>query len=725
MPSRCESMSSKNAPYHKHTTSNKRSHKKYEKGLNDIDNYNVLLSYVNELASHKLGYPVSLLTYLGMVDNRILGILPNSLANVLLNNVGDPFKDSETSLLEVKKHEREIIHILEKYYGLPKGEARGYVTTGGTEGNFAGIWWSKRYLINQALDKLIATDDKIKLQVKQVQELEAEMARTSFADLKTRVDTLQEMVTLNKTIADNRNIVQQLLTPTVFYAKGHTHYSIPKIAEILKLNIRPVEPNQDGSIDLANLEKQILIHSGAHPNSPIIIIANIGTTITGAIDDVPGIKKLLDRFKDRLKYTIHLDGALTGFVMPIVKPFGPVANYFDAIGVNTLAVSAHKYPGLSQPCGIILAQKYFFEKAFEKSERSIDYVGNILDVTITGSRSGLNVLMFYHALYTLGLHKNTNKLKMMVSNNLSNAKYLYRKLVNIYGAEKVRYLYHFNVSFPQPSMHLAKKYQLMLSGGMATICVLTNVNKQLIDQFISELLIDKEKSMSQTHTTDYKIIDLNDEYVTPTIKLFARSFIASEPMTRQLGIAYPDYEPFAREVVLKALKDGLSKIALDDKNNVIACCLVEDMAEPFVPKLTHYPQLKPVFSLLDQLSKPFFQNKAFIKGKIVHAIITAVEAEHRGKKLSIIINKAASDFAARKGYDFAYVDATNERSQKNVAEYNLFKLINHIEYKDFTMDNSVKPFKDVEGGASSYIIVMRPGIKLDDLEQCYKVEEKY
>ena len=85
-----------------------------------INEFKSLLQYVDHLAQHKLGYPVSLLTYLGVIDNRILGILPGSLANVLLNNVGDPFKDSETSLMEVKKHEREIITILEKYYGLKK-----------------------------------------------------------------------------------------------------------------------------------------------------------------------------------------------------------------------------------------------------------------------------------------------------------------------------------------------------------------------------------------------------------------------------------------------------------------------------------------------------------------------------------------------------------------------------------------------------------------------------
>src|SRR5205085_6000551 len=127
------------------------------------------------------------------------------------------------------------------------------------------------------------------------------------------------------------------------------------------------------------------------------------------------------------------------FVMPILKPFGEISNYFDALGVNTLAFSAHKYPGLSQPCGIILARQPFFEKAFEKTERSVEYVGNILDVTITGSRSGLNVLMFYNALRALDLHKNAEKLKELVKENIETATYLSDELVKVFGKDKVNY----------------------------------------------------------------------------------------------------------------------------------------------------------------------------------------------------------------------------------------------------------------------------------------------
>ena len=478
---------------------------------NRVSDFRKLLAYIDELAIHKLGYPVSLLTYLGIVDNRELGIQPGTLANVLLNNVGDPFKDSETSLMEVKKHEREVIAILERFYGLNKDDARGYVTTGGTEGNFAALWWSKRYLINNAIDSLIKTDDLIKQQLKEEQDLSVALNKMPINSYQARAVHLQKIIDMKNSISENKNIVQQLLTPTVFYSKGHTHYSIPKIAEIQRLNFKPVTPCSDGSLDLNNFKKELIFHLGSHPHCPIIVIANIGTTITGAIDDVPGIKKVLEETTPKPNYTIHMDGALTGFVMPIIKPFGDVQNYFDAIGANTLAVSAHKYPGLSQPCGIILAKRAFFEKAFEKSERSIDYVGNILDVTITGSRSGLNVLMFYNALCTLGLQNgSTTTLQEMVAENIENGKYLRDQLVKIFGPEKVKYPYHFNVMFPRPSTALARKYQLMLTGENATICVLTNATKDLLKRFINDLKLDlklqkniRRKVMNKTLNLSY------------------------------------------------------------------------------------------------------------------------------------------------------------------------------------------------------------------------------
>lgn len=690
-----------------------------------IDDFKSLLRYVTHLADHKLGYPVSLLTYLGIVDNQELGIKTGSLANVLLNNVGDPFKDSETSLLEVKKHEREIIAILERFYGLPLNDARGYVTTGGTEGNFASLWWSKRYVINMAIDSLIENDNLIKLRQKEEQELDAALAKIPLNKTQERIEHLQKIIEVKNLITENKNISQQLITPTVFFCKGHTHYSIPKISEVLRLNVRPVLANSDGSINLNDLKKELLLHVGAYPYSGVIVIANIGTTITGAVDDVPAIHELLKEIMPIPNFTIHMDGALAGFVLPILKPFGNIPDYFSSIGVNTLAVSAHKYPGLSQPCGIVLAQKDFFNKAFEKSERSVEYVGNIVDVTITGSRSGLNVLMFYNALVSLGLHKGTEKLTRMVEENMENASYLYKKLVDMYGVEKVDYPYHFNVSFPKPSKNLAKKYQLMLTGDNATICVLTNVTKKLIDKFITDLKAEKEKTMSNIDTkVDYTLQTLNEEYAKSATDVFVKSFCDSEPITKYLHVNYKDYEPFANEVIQKAVKEGLSKIAVDRHNRVIACAIAEDLADPFIPHPSHYPKLKPVFGIIEELSRPFLYGKKFVKGKVIHLWISAVDQAYRGLGLSTEIDMNCIEGAARKGFDFAYAEFTNELSEKVTSQFKILKLCNRIQYNTFILDNGTMPFQGVDGAASSYVATIRPGVKLESLPHCYTVTEK-
>lgn len=689
------------------------------------DDFKALLRYVNYLASHKMGYPVSLLSYLGVINNKVLGIMPGSLANILLNNVGDPFKDSETSLLEVKKHEREVLKILEKFYGLAENEMRGYVTTGGTEGNFAGLWWSKRFLINTALPKLIEYDDLIKKHHQEVQQLTLSLQKIPLTNLHGRSEVLEKIVKLGPQIEQEKNLVQQVLTPTVFYTKGATHYSVPKISEILRLNIRPIAALPDGSMDLTNFRKELILNYAAYPQSAIIVIANIGTTITGAIDNVPGIKQIIESLNPRPLYTIHLDGALTGFVLPILKPFGEVENYFSAIGANTLAVSAHKYPGLSQPCGVVLADRTFYEKAFEKTERNVEYVGNIVDSTITGSRSGLNVLMLYNALCTLGLNKGKAKLTEMVNENIANAKYLYEELVKLYGQENVNYPYHFNVMFPRPSTEISKKYQLMLTGEKATICVLTNVNRNLINQFLKELKLEKETPMNKTTiTTDYTIVTMQDEHAKSAIDLFVKAFCDSEPITKHLNIHYQDYYPFAKEVIQKAIKEGMSKVAVDKQNRVIAFNISEDLADPFIPHLAHYPKLKPVFSLLEELSKPFLKGKKFLKGKVVHVWLAAVDNAYRGLGLSTEVDMAAVEMAARKGFDYAYAEFTNEISENVTHQFKVLQLFNRIYYDQFVDSDNTRPFEGVKGASTSYVATIRPGVKLNDISNCYTVEKQ-
>jgi histidine decarboxylase len=462
----------------------------------------------------KLGYPVSLSNRLSvqdkdqnltfsfntghtkLIDNSALGIMANSLAEAFITNVGDPIKDSSNGQMEVKDIERSVIALLANYLGIQPQTAAGYVTSGGTESNFVCLWWARQYLINKS-DSLIVNlkNEMQKLKAKRAVEISLlHNLELSFAKTPEHIVYI-EIINAKLKLSDTeknfyklKKKIKQLLKPLLFYTKGHTHYSIEKIARQLNLKINPVEALPTGEMNLESLRHLLQKASNKHPYSSIMINANIGTTIFGAIDDVIGIKSILHEvLGEAKKYTIHLDGALLGITLPVLKPFGNIPNYFDGLGVNTLAMSGHKFLG-SAICGIALTQREFLAEAFPYHSSIIEYVGDIQDITASGCRPGLNSLLLFNALHAFKLDKSMHFIERIVRHNLANAQYLYSKIVDLLGEKQVIYLPNqFNVVFKSPSTNLINKYQLMPAGNQhVVICVLQNVSKQLIDAFIQD-----------------------------------------------------------------------------------------------------------------------------------------------------------------------------------------------------------------------------------------------
>lgn len=91
---------------------------------------------LREAGTRFLGYPVNL-------DHDC-----SELARFLafsLNNVGDPFQHSPIEL-NTLEFEREVIECFEWLAGCEPGEAWGYVTGGGTEGNMYGLYLARELL---------------------------------------------------------------------------------------------------------------------------------------------------------------------------------------------------------------------------------------------------------------------------------------------------------------------------------------------------------------------------------------------------------------------------------------------------------------------------------------------------------------------------------------------------------------------------------------------------
>ena len=73
------------------------------------------------------------------------------------------------------------------------------------------------------------------------------------------------------------------------------------------------------------------------------------------------------------------------------QPFG-----FDA-GIDSIAVSGHKFIGSPMPCGVVLARR----RHVDRVARSVEYVG-CMDTTIAGSRNALTPLILWSAIQRWG-----------------------------------------------------------------------------------------------------------------------------------------------------------------------------------------------------------------------------------------------------------------------------------------------------------------------------------
>ena len=168
-----------------------------------------------------------------------------------------------------------------------------------------------------------------------------------------------------------------------------THYSVSKNLRMLKIPSITNRAQSNGELDYADLKATIRIHREIPP----IILANIGTTMKEAVDDVVRIRKILRDLAIPRSY-IHCDAALDGMILPFVEG-GPTWDF--QAGIDSLAISGHKLIGSPVPCGIVLANK----QNVDRIARSIEYIGT-LDTTVTGSRNGITPLFLWYAIQTYG-----------------------------------------------------------------------------------------------------------------------------------------------------------------------------------------------------------------------------------------------------------------------------------------------------------------------------------
>ena len=264
-------------------------------------------------------------------------------------------------------------------------------------------------------------------------------------------------------------LARELLPEGIVYYSEETHYSVSKVLRVLGLRNIMIKTLANGEIDYEDLRETLRIHRDVPP----IMLANIGTTMKGAVDDVDAIREILHDFATPSFY-IHCDAALSGMILPFVKDPEP---YDFASGIDSISVSGHKMVGSPMPCGVVLAKK----NNVDRIARSVEYVGT-LDTTISGSRDGLSPLFLWSAIRKLG----RSGFREMVVRCLEMADYAIERLREE-GIDAWRNNNSVTVVFPRPAPAVLKRWQIAASQDIGHMITMPHVTRELVDELVTDI----------------------------------------------------------------------------------------------------------------------------------------------------------------------------------------------------------------------------------------------
>lgn len=266
------------------------------------------------------------------------------------NNIGcHTIGISEKAFKGTQEIEREVLGILAvDVFNATTDEYDGYIATGGTEANIEALWVYRNHFMNT---------------------------------------------------------YQAKLSEISILASEDTHYSIAKGANLLMIDWLRVEVNfENRTIDEIKLE--ILLQEAISKGKKyFIIVANMGTTMFGSVDNPDIYTNLLAKYNQLFK--LHIDAAYGGFVYPFLTP----KNHLDFTNqhVSSVTIDAHKMLQAPYGTGIFICRKNLIENVLTKEAA---YVAG-MDLTLSGSRSGANAVAVWMILKTYGKNGWFEKVKIL------------------------------------------------------------------------------------------------------------------------------------------------------------------------------------------------------------------------------------------------------------------------------------------------------------------------
>ena len=259
------------------------------------------------------------------------------------------------------------------------------------------------------------------------------------------------------------------------YFSDDTHYSVEKYVfdgeNSERYPYEKITSDRYGRIDAEKLFK-VVERDRKNGYIGAIVVLTWGTTCRGAVDDV---KMITDGLKARgIEYYCHLDAAHFGGIAKNQEN-APRVESLSELGVDSVAVSMHKFMGTARVNGVLLA--------LTRCDRPvIEYIGQE-DSTLLGSRDYLPFSTYQRAREML--------LRREPAHYCRNVLYFEEKL-NASGLSYERFETSNTFVVPQPNEEICKKYQLATfldSDGVqkAHIIIFPFHEERIIDELVADL----------------------------------------------------------------------------------------------------------------------------------------------------------------------------------------------------------------------------------------------
>jgi len=264
-------------------------------------------------------------------------------------------------------------------------------------------------------------------------------------------------------------LARELYPDAIVLFSTAAHYNVPKNCHLLRLDSEQVAVQSSGEIDYDDLAGRLT----ALPDRPIIVVANIGTPMTEAKDDVTQIRRVLQEARVT-QHFIHSDASLSGAFLH----FSDYAGGFDlAHGADSITFSGHNFIGAPMPCGVVLTRKSLSERV----SREVPYIG-CADSTLGGLRNALSVLCLWFAINQLGPAGFESRFR----DAETKAGFLQAALCDV-GIPAWLNPQALTVVFPPVPSELQRKWQLVSDGQHAHIVTMPNTAMSLLDEFVNDM----------------------------------------------------------------------------------------------------------------------------------------------------------------------------------------------------------------------------------------------